>query len=334
MTDEVFNILKKKGDKYGIPVSIWYPIVMTESGGNPLAIGDSGKSYGLFQVYTTVHPDYNIEKGKTSISYQADYWMPNLAKAYQQGLQKGLTGLDLTLYTERYGEKPKWTTTVINNITKYYNDLSNIIKEFLLPVTGTITSLFGYRSDPITGEKDFHKGIDIAAPVGTSVTSVLGGKVVNIGYDSSYGNFVEVQSQSGISEFFAHLSKITVSKGQNISIGGTIGNVGSTGRSTGYHLHYEIRKNGEAINPIDFLKNSVGSIYKHIGDSLDSLNSFFNDLPVILGNVGLSVGIYWFLTLVMIISLFFMFLETEKIKEGIKFGIDFIPGGNIIKEAI
>jgi hypothetical protein len=121
MDKNVYDILKNKSEQYGIPFNVIYSVVMTESGGNPLAVGDSGKSFGLFQVNTAVHKTYNIEKGKSDISYQADYWMPNLARTYQNAVAKGLQGVDVALYVEKYGERPKWTTTVESNIKKYYN---------------------------------------------------------------------------------------------------------------------------------------------------------------------------------------------------------------------
>lgn len=125
ISKEVYSKLLEKGNTYGLPASIWYPIVMTESQGDPLAVGDKGKSHGLFQIYSVAHPDYNVERGKSSIDYQIDYWMPTLVKTYKEGLAKGLSGDDLAVYVERYGERPKWTATVENNVRNYYSDFMN-----------------------------------------------------------------------------------------------------------------------------------------------------------------------------------------------------------------
>jgi hypothetical protein len=145
MNDKVYKILDKKARQYGLPLNVWWPVVMFESSGNPLAIGDGGKSYGLFQINTSVHHSYNINKGIQSIEYQADYWMPNLVTAYKQGKSKGLTGLDLTLYVERYGERPKWGQNVIDGITKYYNQITSGNEESKEDDPGVVD----YVTDPV-----------------------------------------------------------------------------------------------------------------------------------------------------------------------------------------
>ncbi|MCF6302617.1 MAG: M23 family metallopeptidase [Devosiaceae bacterium] len=119
-----------------------------------------------------------------------------------------------------------------------------------------ISSPFGTRNDPFGGARAFHTGIDYPAPVGTEVFTTGQGKVVYAGLKGGYGKFIEVEHANGIISRYAHLSKILVNVGQQISPGTKIGEVGSTGRSTGSHLHFEIRRNQTALNPQDFLNVS------------------------------------------------------------------------------
>lgn len=115
------------------------------------------------------------------------------------------------------------------------------------------SSTFGNRRDPFTGRSAFHSGIDFPAPSGTSVLSAGAGEVVFVGQKSGYGNVVEVDHGNGLITRYAHLSAFLVKEGQKVSTGTPIAKVGSTGRSTGPHLHFEVRRNEMAINPQQFL---------------------------------------------------------------------------------
>lgn len=117
------------------------------------------------------------------------------------------------------------------------------------PVDGFVTSPFGYRTSPFTGARRFHKGIDIAAPRGTSVVAPADGRVVFAENDGAYGLSVEIDHGGGIATRYAHLHKFHVKKGDTVKRGTLIGEVGSTGRSTGPHLHYEVLVNGVPTNP-------------------------------------------------------------------------------------
>ncbi len=119
---------------------------------------------------------------------------------------------------------------------------------------GSITSRFGVRTDPFRRRPAMHTGIDFRAPTGQAARATAAGKVISAGYEGGYGNMVEIDHGGGITTRFAHLSKISVKKGQSIGKGDVIGNSGSTGRSTGPHLHYEIRVNGKAIDPMIFIR--------------------------------------------------------------------------------
>ncbi|WP_161796920.1 M23 family metallopeptidase [Devosia soli] len=124
-----------------------------------------------------------------------------------------------------------------------------------MPISGNFrqSSNFGNRQDPFTGSRAFHSGMDFAAPSGTVVTSAAAGVVTYVGTRSGYGMVVEVTHASGLVTRYAHLSGYLAKEGQAVNTGTPIAKVGSTGRSTGPHLHFEIRKADEAINPKAFL---------------------------------------------------------------------------------
>jgi murein DD-endopeptidase MepM/ murein hydrolase activator NlpD len=119
--------------------------------------------------------------------------------------------------------------------------------------TGRFSSGFGYRLHPVTGRREFHYGIDIAAPQGTVIKAYAAGKVTRAQFSSGYGNYIEINHGGGLSTIYAHLSKINVSVGTRVTVGQQIGLMGSTGVSTGSHLHFEVRRNGTAVNPLNYL---------------------------------------------------------------------------------
>lgn len=123
------------------------------------------------------------------------------------------------------------------------------------PIGGNFrqSSNFGNRTDPFTGSRAFHSGMDFAAPTGTTVLSAAAGVVSFVGTKSGYGKVVEVTHENGLVTRYAHLSGYLAREGQAVNVGTPIAKVGSTGRSTGPHLHFEIRKADEAINPKAFL---------------------------------------------------------------------------------
>lgn len=121
---------------------------------------------------------------------------------------------------------------------------------FTKPVEGTVTSPFGYREHPITGKLDFHTGIDIAAPLGTAIFCAMDGKVEEVGWDSTYGNYVIVRHSDTLQTFYGHMESISVEPGYALNRGEVLGTVGTTGISTGPHLHFEIRIDNIRYNPL------------------------------------------------------------------------------------
>ncbi|HLY02328.1 MAG TPA: peptidoglycan DD-metalloendopeptidase family protein [Candidatus Cybelea sp.] len=128
-------------------------------------------------------------------------------------------------------------------------DSSGASGMFSWPVTGTITSPFGWRSNPFGGAPEFHQGLDIAAPSGTTVTAAAGGTVIMAQWYGGYGNYILIDHGGGYSTGYGHLSAIYVSNGQSVQRGQAIGAVGSTGQSTGPHLHFEVRIAGKPVDP-------------------------------------------------------------------------------------
>jgi murein DD-endopeptidase MepM/ murein hydrolase activator NlpD len=126
---------------------------------------------------------------------------------------------------------------------------------FIWPVKGRQTSPFGWRIDPISHTRLWHAGIDLSSNTGTPVKAAAAGKVSAAGWSNVYGNFVIVTHSGGIQTMYGHLSSIRVKKGAQVAQGGIVGLVGSTGRSTGPHLHFSVYKNGRAVNPLEILKN-------------------------------------------------------------------------------
>lgn len=126
----------------------------------------------------------------------------------------------------------------------------------VMPASGRLSSRFGYRIDPVTKKRNtFHKGIDISAPAGTPVYAAESGTVFDAGYkQSGYGNLIVIKHADDMATYYGHLSKIAVSKNSKVKKGELIGNVGSTGKSTGPHLHFEVRKGGQALNPEDYVR--------------------------------------------------------------------------------
>lgn len=122
------------------------------------------------------------------------------------------------------------------------------------PITGRVTSEYGRREHPKTGEEDFHAGIDISANPGNPVTATADGIVSFSGWNGGSGNLVVVEHGFGYSTFYAHNKMTAVKVGQQVKKGGIISYVGSTGNSTGPHLHYEVWKNGSPVNPKSFIE--------------------------------------------------------------------------------
>jgi murein DD-endopeptidase MepM/ murein hydrolase activator NlpD len=127
------------------------------------------------------------------------------------------------------------------------------------PVQGWVGSGYGYRRDPFTGSRVMHPGLDIVAPTGTPVEATAAGRVVFAGWKSEWGRCVEIDHGGGIKTFYAHCRTLKVSDGQKVLRGDVIAAVGSSGRSTGTHLHYGVLKGGNWVNPDNYVLTQLSA---------------------------------------------------------------------------
>lgn len=130
----------------------------------------------------------------------------------------------------------------------------------VLPTYGYISSSFGYRTDPLTGRNMFHNGLDIAGRLGTPVYATAHGEVVYANYSMGYGNAVMIDHGNGLKTLYAHLSSMLVKRGETVARGQRIGEIGKTGRTSGCHLHYEVWRDGRAVDPSHYFytKEDIG----------------------------------------------------------------------------
>lgn len=133
-------------------------------------------------------------------------------------------------------------------------------EEITVPVHGEITSEYGNRTNPVSGEYLMHSGVDIAASQGTEIRAAYSGIVSEVGSNSVGGNYISLVHKDGSETLYCHCSKIIAEKGDVIRAGETIALVGSTGRSTGPHLHFEITVDGKTENPLLYLPNENGEV--------------------------------------------------------------------------
>jgi murein DD-endopeptidase MepM/ murein hydrolase activator NlpD len=123
-----------------------------------------------------------------------------------------------------------------------------------------VTSGFGIRNDPFTGQLAMHEGLDFVAEIGSPIVATAAGSVTRSGWDTAYGNVIEVSHVEGFVTRYAHLSKRMVEVGQKVQRGEIIAQLGSTGRSTGPHLHYEVLRNDRVLNPTQMLLQATATV--------------------------------------------------------------------------
>ena len=149
----------------------------------------------------------------------------------------------------------KESANIEAELARYYGSGSSVPRytgKFLLPVNGRFSSPFGYRVHPISGKRKFHMGQDIAASTGTPIKAAGNGKVIYAGYRGGYGNCLIIDHGGGVATLYGHCSRLFVGNGAFVKTGQHIAAVGSTGYSTGPHLHWEVRINGKPVNPMGY----------------------------------------------------------------------------------
>ncbi len=136
-------------------------------------------------------------------------------------------------------------------------DLKKALGQLVIwPLYGKISSYFGYRANPFTGTRQFHSGLDITGLENTPAKAAMDGRVSETGYSAIFGNYVILSHEGGYQTLYAHLNKIGVARGSRISQAATVGLIGSTGYSTGVHLHFGVYKNGRVMDPLKLLKGN------------------------------------------------------------------------------
>ena len=198
-----------------------------------------------------------------------------------------VTNPDGTTRTEEYEyeEEEEYTVTILDvtltavdlnvvvaghmneeqkEIYALYNETHGLVQQFYTPLDlywyNYVSSYYGYRINPVTGEEQFHRGVDIAVPTGTQVLASMDGTVTTATYDASYGNYVVIE-KDGYTTKYAHMDTLSVSTGQVVTHGTVIGTTGNTGSSTGSHLHIECLYNGEYYNPLFYFEAGEQTIY-------------------------------------------------------------------------
>lgn len=212
----------------------------------------------------------NLKKANQKLSYQERVTSEGL-----QEMKKSFVVIDSALHEinqkmrkrgleELHAEHmggPIESEESIGDLSAYYKNTLKVLDEKLsivpvgMPYQGEITSSFFYRSNPFTHRgREFHSGIDIRGITGEPAKTTADGVVRYAGYKGSYGYVVMVEHEGKFETRYAHLSKLKVKKGDKVNVGDTIGLIGSTGRSTGPHLHYEILHKGKKIDPQTFIE--------------------------------------------------------------------------------
>ena len=211
-----------------------------------------------------IHKAVNVNAGKNDVKNAFNYaqrlaskgaYLADKGMEYIEKICKGdtdnknsatVTALAVSENAQKDDEAPQQENDTVPQI-------NNAQKGFVWPVKGNITSEYGEREHPLDGKEGTHWGIDIGANYGDTVVACSQGTVIDTGYDTNLGNYVKVKHTDSIATVYGHLSLISVKKDEYVNETVKIGEVGSSGKSTGPHLHLEVRLNNESMNPRDYL---------------------------------------------------------------------------------
>ncbi len=158
-------------------------------------------------------------------------------------------------------ERAKFQEKSFRELKRYLDQQSSILQHTpsIWPVSGFLSSAFGYRRSPFTGKNEFHEGIDIVAPAGTAIRTTAGGRVRFSGYRAGWGRVVEIDHGFGYVTFYGHCQSLKVKTGEKVNRGDIIATVGRTGSATGNHLHYGIKVAGNWTNPLNYILSESAS---------------------------------------------------------------------------
>jgi Membrane proteins related to metalloendopeptidases len=231
----------------------------------------------VFLLGMIIYLSYNmtlVESSKELLSKQLRENKKEATVLDTSALKKHYESIDKKLFTINKFLKARGIKTIVKNeggegnsdilsveeIGEFYEGYLNKMIDYVAftpmgyPHFGAITSGYGHRENPFTGENvETHKGLDFRGKRGEIVKSTASGRVTYAGRRGGYGNCIVINHGNGFETYYGHLSRILITEGTQVKAGDNIGKIGSTGRSTGPHLHYEIHKNGKIINPRSFL---------------------------------------------------------------------------------
>jgi len=231
----------------------------------------------VFLLGMIIYLSYNmtlVESSKELLSKQLRENKKEATVLDTSALKKHYESIDKKLLTINKFLKARGIKTIVKNeggegnsdilsveeIGEFYEGYLNKMIDYVAftpmgyPHFGAITSGYGHRENPFTGENvETHKGLDFKGKRGEIVKSTASGRVTYAGRRGGYGNCIVINHGNGFETYYGHLSRILITEGTQVKAGDNIGKIGSTGRSTGPHLHYEIHKNGKIINPRSFL---------------------------------------------------------------------------------
>jgi len=192
-----------------------------------------------------------LQSSEESLLYDSRYGEVRLLSSRDGVDVLDRVNMNISLLRESIPQQKEELTQLKDDIKEHQKELAHLPS--IWPTKGRISSVFGPRRSPISGRLEMHNGLDIAAPRGTPIYATANGKITEAGYNGGYGNVITIDHGYSYKTRYAHLSSFAIEKGDQMQKGDIIGYMGSTGRSTSSHLHYEVLKDGVAINPRDFL---------------------------------------------------------------------------------
>ena len=214
------------------------------SEGDVLKVGSTVRIPNQDGIFITVKDGHTLER------------LANEYSIYQEAIISAnrLPGTVLSKDSELFLPGATVATTAASSGSRNTSSSVTARRSFAWPVVGSISSQYGWRRDPITRNRTFHSGLDIRAPRGRTIVAASAGRVVHAGRMGGYGLTVVISHPGGITTLYGHNSRLLVNVGANVNRGQAIAQIGSTGRSTGNHLHFEVRSGGKAVNPIQYLR--------------------------------------------------------------------------------
>ena len=217
----------------------------------------------IFGLYRSGSPIFTAVRERYNAAMQTDYCADGVwtaaqqlahaaskAPALVQDAVQAIASIDARAPIETVSSSGGEDIQILDALQDASFEVVHVTQEAYLPVQGNVTSGFGMRINPITGKKSFHTGLDIAATMGTPIAAAYNGTVLETGQTDGRGKYIRLQHGDTLQTMYCHLSEISVDEGDSIDRGSTIGLVGSTGMSTGPHLHFELWIDGVRCNPV------------------------------------------------------------------------------------